>query len=125
MKQTMIKALKFVLCLLPVAALGGLFTGMYTYASYTEDVRQLLLAQTGSYGLFLAMVAMQSVAYAAFCGFFGYLLSDKLGLMGRFALKRASCQRRLSLPPCAASCFLWITGPLPSGFLPLPTYFHN
>ena len=91
------RALKFTLFLLPVAALGGLFTGISTFAAYTEPVRQQLLSQAGSYSMFLWMVVIQSMLYAAFCGFFGYILSEKVGLMRPLSLEKKKLLTTLSI----------------------------
>lgn len=78
------KPLLFTAALLPVAVFGGLFTGIYTYAGYTEEMKQLLAAQLGGYVQYLVMVALQTVMYATVCGFFGYILADKTGLLKLF-----------------------------------------
>ena len=73
--------LLFALAILPIAALGGVLVGMYTFEHYTEETRQLILSQMGSYDAFLAVATAQSAAYGVVCGFFGYILADKVGLM--------------------------------------------
>jgi len=81
MKETIKKALKFALILLPFAAVGGYFTGKYAFASYTEDVQQMILEQIGSVEM-LALVSMvQSAMYAVFCTVVGYIVAEKTGLM--------------------------------------------
>lgn len=47
------KALLFVAVLLPVAIIGGLFTGIYTFAGYAEPMKQQLYNQLGGYGQYL------------------------------------------------------------------------
>lgn len=44
------RALLFVAALLPVAIIGGLFTGIYTFAGYAESMKQQLYNQLGGYG---------------------------------------------------------------------------
>ncbi len=97
MKDYVKKAIKFALVLVPVAALGGLFTGMYLFASYTGEVKSLLLAQMGSYGAFLVLTTAQSAVYAAFCGFFGYILSEKVGLMRPLGFERRRLAATLAI----------------------------
>ena len=82
------KPLLFAAVLLPVAIIGGLFTGMYTFAGYTAEMKQLLLSQLGGYMQYLMVVAVQTVMYAAVCGFFGYILADKTGLLKPFILEK-------------------------------------
>ena len=63
MKDTIKKALKLGLAILPIALVGGLFTGMYTYEHYDEATRKLLLSQIGSYHMFLVITTIQSSIY--------------------------------------------------------------
>lgn len=44
-KETMKKALKFTAVMIPIAAIGGYFTGKYAYSSYTEEVQQAICRQ--------------------------------------------------------------------------------
>lgn len=37
------KQVLFVVALLPIAVIGGLFTGIYTFVGFTEDIKQQLL----------------------------------------------------------------------------------
>lgn len=82
------KALLFVAVLLPVAIIGGLFTGIYTFAGYAEPMKQQLYNQLGGYGQYLTIVVVQSTLYAVICSFFGYILADKTGLLKPFALEK-------------------------------------
>lgn len=80
-KETVIKALKFTAVMMIIAAIGGYFTGKYAYASYTEEVQQIILSQVGSVETLAIVSMVQSIMYAAFCAFIGYLLAEKTGLM--------------------------------------------
>ncbi|MBQ8598673.1 MAG: CPBP family intramembrane metalloprotease [Oscillospiraceae bacterium] len=75
------KALGFSLKMLPFALLGGVLVGMYTFEYYTADMRELLLQQIGNYKMYLLICATQSVVYGLFCSFFGFILSNKIGLL--------------------------------------------
>ncbi len=76
------KPLLFVLALVPVAIVGGYFTGVYGWTALTDEVKGQILAQIGNnLSLYYGITALQTVIYAVICGFFGYLLSDKTGLM--------------------------------------------
>jgi len=84
------RPLLFVLALLPIAIVGGYFSGVYSWAEMTEDLKQQVLAQIGDHlSLFYLSATVQTVIYAVICGFFGYLLSGKIGLMKpvRFEVK--------------------------------------
>lgn len=98
MKDSIKKAVRFTLILLPVAALAGLFTGMYTFEAYTDDVRQQILAQVNSYSKFLFTTTLQSALYAAVCGFLGHLLAQKIGLIRKFSFEKSKL-----LPTLAAT----------------------
>ncbi len=82
------KILLFVAALLPAAVIGGLFTGIYTYEGYSEEIRATLAAQIGGYAPYLAVTAVQTVCYAVVCGTLGYLLADKIGLLKPFGLEK-------------------------------------
>ena len=76
------KPLLFVLALVPIAIVGGYFTGVYGWDELTDDIKGQILAQTGNnLSLYYLITTMQSLVYALICGFFGYILSDKTGLM--------------------------------------------
>ena len=76
------KPLLFVMALVPIAIVGGYFTGVYGWAELTDDVKGQILVQIGNnQRLYYLIVTMQTLAYALILGFFGYILSDKIGLM--------------------------------------------
>ena len=76
------KPLLFVLALAPIAIVGGYFTGIYGWAELTDDVKSQILAQTGNnLSLYYLVTVVQTLIYALIFGFFGYILSDKIGLM--------------------------------------------
>lgn len=82
------KPLLFTAALLPAAVIGGLFTGIYTFAGYTVEMKQQLLTQMGGYTQYLTVIVAQTIMYAAVCGFFGYILADKTGLLKPFILEK-------------------------------------
>lgn len=75
------KPLLFTLVLLPFALIGGYFTALYQADVLAPDMMEQVLAQIGSMELLAVVTAVQTVGYAVFCGFVGYLLADKVGLM--------------------------------------------
>lgn len=87
------KPLLFVLCLLPVALAAGYFTAQYSLAIMDEAALEAAIRQMGSREGLVAVTVAQTVLYAAVCGFLGYLLAEKLGLMRSFRFRRAETLR--------------------------------
>ena len=76
------KPLLFVLKLVPIALVGGYFTGVYSWTELTADVRSQILAQIGNnLSLYYLIATLQTLLLALIFGFFGYILSEKIGLM--------------------------------------------
>lgn len=76
------KPFLFALALVPIAIVGGYFSGVYTWSELSADVRSQIIAQIGDNpSLFYLSTALQTLLYALVFGFFGYILSDKTGLM--------------------------------------------
>lgn len=82
------KPLIFTLCLLPAATVGGWFTAQMTIASVDKDALETAIQQVGSKEMVLLVTAIITVLYAVVCGFFGYIISDKLGLIRSFRLEK-------------------------------------
>ena len=83
------KPLLFVLALVPIAIVGGYFTGVYGWAELTDDVKSQILAQTGNnQTLYYLIVTIQALIYALIFGFFGYILSEKTSLMKAVRFKK-------------------------------------
>lgn len=74
------RPLLFALCLLPVAVIAGIFVGYYQLGLLSDEVIAEFTAQLGNAKLLIPISVVQTVCYCLFCGFFGYILSDKLGL---------------------------------------------
>ena len=76
------RPLLFFLALAPIAIVSGFFTGVYGWAELTDDVKSQILAQIGNnQSLYYLITTMQTLVYALIFGFFGYILSEKTGLM--------------------------------------------
>lgn len=76
------KPLLFVLALVPIAIVGGFFTGVYGWTELTDDVKRQIQAQIGNnQSLYYLITTMQTLILALIFGFWGYILSDKVGLM--------------------------------------------
>ena len=74
------KALKFILPLLPIALVAGYFVTVYQLETMGDAILQPVLEQLGSVWILIAFTMVQTVGYAAVCGFFGCLLANSLGL---------------------------------------------
>ena len=78
------KPLIFTLCLLPAAAVGGWFTAQMSTASGDKAALEAAIQQVGSKEMFMLITMIQTVIYAVICGFFGYIIADKIGLIRPF-----------------------------------------
>lgn len=74
-------SLLFTLPLLPIGAIAGYFTILYQLDFLDAATVELAVSQVGSVEALIAVSVVQTVGYAAFCGFFGHILAGKLGLM--------------------------------------------
>lgn len=83
-KHRYMSALWFTLALIPVALVGGFFTVRYQFDLYPPEMMEEVKAQLGSVGLLYVISILQTVLYAVFCGFIGYLMADSLGLIKPF-----------------------------------------
>ena len=81
MKDTIKKALKWTLCFLPFAIIGGYFTAKYAFATYDETMQQMLLDQIGSVEMLAIITMVQTVMYAVVCTVVGYIFAEKTGLI--------------------------------------------
>lgn len=88
MKETLKKALKIALIMVPFAAIGGYFTGTYAFASYDDEMQKLLLEQIGSAQLLAVITMIQSVMYTVFCTVIGYILAENTGLLKSFKIEK-------------------------------------
>lgn len=84
------KPLLFALCLLPIAVVAGIFVGIYQLDIYSDEIIAEVVAQLGSAELLIVVGAVQTAGYALFCGFFGYILADKIGLLKPIKFEKKS-----------------------------------
>lgn len=89
------RALRFAACLLPAAVVGGYFTGNYVLASYSAELRALVVQEVGSAQAFSLIVMVQSALYAVFGGAAGWLLAEKLKLARPLRFARAALRPTL------------------------------
>ena len=83
------KALRFALCLLPVGLIGGWFAAEMTISSVAPAMLETAVQQAGSVAAVKAVTAVASTVYTVLCGFFGYILAEKIGLMRPFRFEKA------------------------------------
>lgn len=93
------KPFLFALCLLPIAIIAGVFVGYYQLDTLADEVIAEFVARVGSTDVLIVVGAVQTAGYALFCGFFGYLLADKLGLWKpiRFEKKKLTVTLAISV----------------------------
>ncbi len=84
------KPLLFVLILIPVAIAAGIFTALYQLELYPKELFAEVIAQLGSTGVLVVITSIQTVGYAVFCGFFGYILADRTGLIKPLKFEKRS-----------------------------------
>lgn len=112
------KPLIFTLALLPIAALAGYFVAMYQLELYDQETVDALISQVGSRDTIILLSVIQTLVYTFICGFFGYIISEKIGLMKPFRLERPNIIRTLFLSVVFGVAFsfdywtfgLWIPG---------------
>lgn len=84
------KPFLFVLCLLPIAIAAGIFVGFYQLGMYSDEIMTEVIAELGSIDILIVVAVAQTVSYAVFCGFLGYILADKIGLWKPVKLEKKS-----------------------------------
>ena len=99
------KPLLFALCLLPIAIVAGIFIGIYQLSIYPDEILDEVMAQLGSTELLIVISAVQTVGYALFCGFFGYILADKIGLWRPIKLEKKSLLLTLAISLIGGAVF--------------------
>lgn len=91
------KPLWFAICLVPIAIPAGIFAGLYSLDTYSDEAIIEITAQVGSIEAFIAIYTVQVVVYALFCGFFGYILADKSGLWKPIAFEKKKLLTTLAI----------------------------
>lgn len=86
MKNTLKKALKFVLCILPFSIVAGISIGFYELSIGLADAIQIQMSSAS----FVASVTIQTVMFSMICGFVGYLIAEKIGLVRQFSFSKKS-----------------------------------
>lgn len=100
MKKAIRGALPFALMMIPIAAVGGWFTGSYAFASYTAQTQALILEQVGSLWTLCAAAALESAVLAFVCALVGHMLSSAVGLMRPLCSQAEKVRRALPATVC-------------------------
>ncbi|MEG6613089.1 CPBP family intramembrane glutamic endopeptidase [Pseudoclostridium thermosuccinogenes] len=95
--KEMKKPLLFALAMLPIAVAGGYFITSYQLNMYDQTTIDQILSQVGNTGNLIMISVMQTVLYACVLGFFGYFLSEKIGLMKPFRFEKSALLRTVLL----------------------------
>lgn len=103
--KTWKKALLFALCLLPVGLIGGWFVADMTLAAVDPVLLEEAVRSAGSLEVVKAVSVASSVLYAVVLGFFGYILSEKIGLMRPFRFEKATLIRVLLISAACGAVF--------------------
>ena len=82
------KPLIFTLILLPAAIISSYFVVLMSLASLDQTLIDQAIAQVGSRELVILISCIQPVILALVCGFFGYIFSEKVGLMRPFKIEK-------------------------------------
>ena len=90
------RALLFTLALFPIAIVGAYFATLMTLETLDPALLDEAIGQVGSRELVLAISCIQPVALTLVFGFFGYILSDKIGLMRSFKLEGSKLIKTVS-----------------------------
>jgi membrane protease YdiL (CAAX protease family) len=112
------KPLLFALCLLPIAVVAGIFVGYYQLDVLADEVIAEFAAQAGSADLLILVGAVQTAGYALFCGFFGCLLADSLGLWRPIRINKRSLLITLTISLVGGIVFSldhWVFGSMIDG----------
>ena len=91
------KPLLFALAMAPIGAVAGYFTILYQLDFLGAELIEEAVSQLGSLEALIAVYIVQTVGYALFCGFVGYLLGKKLGLIKPFRIEKRSLLITLAL----------------------------
>lgn len=106
MSKALIKrAALFTLCLLPIAAAGGYLSTQMLMNSLDADTAAQVVSQAGSLAAVLWVSAAAAAVYALVCGFFGYILADKTGLMRPLRLEKRTVLRVIGVSVIGGAVF--------------------
>lgn len=99
------KTLIFALCLLPIAIVAGIFVGFYQLEVYPDETIAEITAELGSTSILIVVGVLQTAGYALFCGFFGHILADKIGLWKPIRFEKTPLFVTLAVSLCGGILF--------------------
>jgi hypothetical protein len=91
------KPLLFSLAVLPIAVIAAYFTALYQIDLYAPETLDAAIQQVGSKAVLIAGVMVQTVILIFLCSFFGYILSNKIGLWRPLRFEKEKLLRVLPL----------------------------
>ena len=102
------KPLVFVLALLPIALIGGYFTSLCLEETYDSAALADMLAQAGISDITVLHIvtALQTALLISFMGFFGYILTQKIGLLKSFKITKSGIIKTIILTVIGSIIFI-------------------
>ena len=89
-KEFISKNVKYLIFLILVGIVGGIFAGIYTLEITDSTLLEEALAEIGSKEAFIVVYVVQIIGYALFCGIVGKILANKIGLWREVKLEGKS-----------------------------------
>lgn len=89
-KEFISKNVKYLISLVLVGIVGGVFAGIYTLEITDPAILEEALAEIGGKEAFIAVYVIQIIGYALFCGIVGKILANKIGLWRELKLEGKS-----------------------------------
>lgn len=89
-KEFISKNVKYLIFLILVGIVGGIFAGIYTLEITDPTLLEEALAEIGSKEAFIVVYVVQIIGYALFCGIVGKILANKIGLWREVKLEGKS-----------------------------------
>lgn len=115
MKTIVKTGLKLAFVLLPFVAIGGFFTGRYSYQLLSEELRKLVSEQMGGIDTYAIVSMVQSVMYAVVCAVLGSILAEKTGLLKPFSFQGSMLRKSVVITVACGVIFsldYWVFGNL-------------
>ena len=94
------RAFLFALTLIPIAAIGGYFSVRLLLSSLDPSMLEEAISKAGSEEIMLAVSVIMTVVYATVLGFFGWIISEKIGLA-----RPIKFQKKKLIPVLVISCY--------------------
>ncbi len=88
-KKVFKELLPILLFVIPLAIIGGYFTGRYTLEHTTDVIMNIIMEQIPDESLFYVITTLQSLLYAIFATVIGYFLADRVSLVKPFKLEKS------------------------------------